>query len=125
MTASDLNPTDRNRRALYAELPFISIYGMQYREQSIAKSLSRVNLADMGAHGEEPSLSDIDLDEVSHTAVHCCCCCWQLCSSTQTLLHVCSRISVGSDHVSKLIMLLACKRSSTHSQKYSYNAANA
>jgi hypothetical protein len=80
MTASDLNPTDRNRRALYAELPFISIYGMQYREQSIAKSLSRVNLADMGAHGEEPSLSDIDLDEVSHCAAssdkqYVCICC--------------------------------------------------
>jgi hypothetical protein len=71
MTASDLNPTDRNRRALYAELPFISIYGMQYREQSIAKSLSRVNLADMGAHGEEASLSDIDLDEVRQCLCFC------------------------------------------------------
>ncbi|KAG5190730.1 solute carrier family facilitated glucose transporter member 3 [Tribonema minus] len=66
MTTNPLNPTDRSRRALYESLPFISVYGMQYREQSIAKSLSRVSLADMGGaiNEQDALLANVDVDEV-------------------------------------------------------------
>ncbi|CAM9105512.1 unnamed protein product [Phaeothamnion confervicola] len=64
MTASNLNPEQRNRRMLYVNLPFLSISGMQFREQSIARSLSRVGLEAAGETPEEAALLAVDVDEV-------------------------------------------------------------
>lgn len=65
LTASGLNRKS-NRRQLYTQLPFMSVYGMQYREQTFAKSLSRICLTDMGGEEEdqEQLLADVDVDEV-------------------------------------------------------------
>ncbi|CAM9247288.1 unnamed protein product [Chrysoparadoxa australica] len=56
MTASNLNPRERSRRALYVNLPFVSVYGMHFRESKMAKSFSRLSMKDMGAMEEESAL---------------------------------------------------------------------
>lgn len=51
--ASNLNPTERTRRMMYVNMPFISVYGMQFKTQSMAKSLSRLSLAGMAESADE------------------------------------------------------------------------
>eukprot|EP00752_Nemacystus_decipiens_P004333 g3958.t1 len=63
MTASNLNPQQRNRRALYVNLPFFSVYGMQYREKSIAKSLSKISLQDLDIAGQAEYMKKAAEDE--------------------------------------------------------------
>ncbi|CAM9832758.1 unnamed protein product [Discosporangium mesarthrocarpum] len=68
MKGSTLNAMDRNRRALYVNLPFLSVYGMQYRERSIARSLSKMGISDMAEMSEKATLLEsVDVDEVIMT----------------------------------------------------------
>ncbi|CAM9890505.1 unnamed protein product [Choristocarpus tenellus] len=68
MKGSTLNAVDRNRRALYVNLPFLSVYGMQHRERSIARSLSKIGLDEMNELSEKAALlEDLEIDEVIMT----------------------------------------------------------
>ncbi|CAN0196330.1 unnamed protein product [Ectocarpus sp. 6 AP-2014] len=69
IAASNLNPQQRNRRALYVNLPFFSVYGMQYREKSIAKSLSKLSLTDLDIAGQAKYLEGAEADGVEDEVV--------------------------------------------------------
>ncbi|CAM9311708.1 unnamed protein product [Ectocarpus sp. 12 AP-2014] len=69
IVASNLNPQQRNRRALYVNLPFFSVYGMQYREKSIAKSLSKLSLMDLDIAEQAKYLEGAEAEGVEDEVV--------------------------------------------------------